>query len=615
MQDVFTTRGLGMVFSVSGAKQLLASASMIALLAACSMTPEPLTADQLTTQGRFERTQMFDHTPPLAGPLTVSEAIARALKFNLDRRAKMMEEALALNQIDLDRWDMLPKLAANAGFTSRSEANATRSRDLYTQTTGVGNPTYSTDRDNYTADLGLSWNVLDFGVSYFSARQNADRALVAGERKRKAVHNLVQEVRFAFWRAAAHQALKGEVERAVDEARQALDKARIVERENLKAPADALRYQKNLLETLRQLTAIQQELSTAEIELSALINLPPGSSLVLDVPAEMKVPAWDMALERMEEMAFVNNADLREQGYQERITVNEARKAIARLFPGITFSASRNYDHNSFLTDNRWYEAGAKLSWNLMNLVSAPDTLRFHDTAEEVTKAKGLALRMAVLAQLHIAERQYHNAVSQFQQSDELWKVDKRLFDLSSARTANDAQGLLERVAGRASAIASQLRRFQTYAQVEQAYAKIQTSLGHDLMPDEVASTDLGALSTTIAQRLDAWNRGEIPVVATVPAPAEPSPAEAAPTASPVAASPVAASPATQAEETPAAPARPESSADAANGDSLLDRLADWLSAVGEQAQADTDGQGDVIAQAPESQSAATDGSVARSAQ
>lgn len=491
--------------SVSGAKRLLASVSMVALLAACAMTPEPFTPEQLTQAAQTDREDMFKGGEPLAGKLTVSDAIARALKYNLDRRAKIMEEGLALNQTKVDRWDLLPKLAANAGFTSRSEPNATVSRDLKNQTTGT-NPTYSTDRDNYTADLGLSWNVLDFGLSYFTAKQNADKALIATERKRKTVHNLVQEVRFAFWRTAAHQELKGEVDKAVAEAKVALDRARTVERENLRAPAEALRYQKSLLETLRQLTAIQQELSTAEIELAALINAPPGTALAVEVPADLKVPAWEVGLDRMEELAFLGNADLREQNYLARIAVNDTRKAITRLFPGITLSASRQYDHNSFLMDNHWYEAGAKLSWNLMNLISAPDTLAYADTNEEVAKAKRLALRMAVLAQVHVSERQYRNAVNQFEQSDALWKVDKRLFELSDARSANDAQGMLERVAGRASSIASALRRFQTYAQVEQAYAKMQASMGQDLMPDSVASHDLKDLSATIAQRLESWN-------------------------------------------------------------------------------------------------------------
>ena len=493
------------MLSVSGAKRLLASASLIAMLAACAMTPEPFTPEQLAQTAKDDRADMFRGGEPLSGKLTVSDAIARALKYNLDRRAKIMEEGLALNQTKVDRWDLLPKLAANAGFTSRSEPNATVSRDVKTQTTGTS-PTYSTDRDNYTADLGLSWNVLDFGLSYFTAKQNADKALIASERKRKTVHNLVQEVRFAFWRTAAHQELKGEVDKAVAEAKVALDRARTVERENLRAPAEAPRYQKSLLETLRQLTAIQQELSTAEIELAALINAPPGTAITVEVPDELKVPAWELGLDRMEELAFLGNADLREQNYLARIAVNDTRKAITRLFPGITLSASRQYDHNSFLMDNHWYEAGAKLSWNLMNLISAPDTLAYADTNEEVAKAKRLALRMAVLAQVHVSERQYRNAVNQFEQTDALWKVDKRLFELSDARSANDAQGMLERVAGRASSIASALRRFQTYAQVEQSYAKMQAAMGQDLMPDQVASHDLKDLSATIAQRLAEWN-------------------------------------------------------------------------------------------------------------
>ncbi|MGE5475262.1 MAG: TolC family protein [Bacteroidales bacterium] len=551
--------------SVSAATRLLASASLVALLAACAMQPEAFTPEQLAQSAKEDRADMFKGGEALTAPLTVSDAIARALKYNLDRRSKMMEEALALNQTNVDRWDLLPKLTANAGYTSRSEPNATVSRDLRTQTTGTS-PSYSTDRDNYTADLGLSWNVLDFGLSYFTAKQNADRALIATERKRRAVHALVQEVRFAFWRAAAHQELQADVDRAVSEARTALARAKTVEKENLRAPAEALRYQKSLLETLRQLTAIQQELSTAEIELAALINLPPGSKLVLDVPKEMKVPTWELGLDRMEELAFQGNADLREQGYLTRISVDDTRKAIVRLFPGITFSASRQYDHNSFLVDNHWYEAGAKLSWNLMNLVSGPDAIKFAETNEEVVKARRLALRMAVLAQVHVAERQFHNSVSQFQQSDELWQVDRRLYELSEAKTANDAQGMLERVAGRASAIASQLRRFQTYAQVEQAYAKMQASLGQDLLPDAVASYELPALSAAIAQRLENWGKAELEATAEAPVPQ---------TAVPQTASQPAAVQA-PAEQVPVPAAKAEGE------DSVLDSLTHWI--MGEQA-------------------------------
>jgi outer membrane protein TolC len=502
-------------------KRLLASVSLVALLSACAMTPEPFTQDELAAQSAADREAMFKGGEPLSGPLTVSDAIARALKYNLEKRSKMMEEALALGQLDVDKFDLLPKLTGNAGYTEKSEPNATRSRDLYTQTTSTSNPSYSADRFARTADLTMSWNLLDFGLTYYTAKSNADRAMVATERRRKAVHNLISEVRFAYWRAAAYQTLKTDVDNAVAEARSALGKAKTVEKENLKAPAEALRYQKSLLETLRQLTAIQQELSTARIELAALINVPPGSEIKLAVPDAMTPPDWSSSMERMEEMAFVNNPDLREQGYLTRITVDDTKKAIIKMLPGVTFTGSRNYDYNSFLMDNHWYEAGAKLSWNLMNVISGPSALKYADANEEVAKARRIALRMAVLAQVHISERQFRNATSQFEQSDELWKVDKRLAELSDAKSANDASGMLERVAGHASAIASQLRRFQTYAQVEQAYAKMQATMGDDLLPDSVATHDLPALSSAIATRLETWGREVVevnPTVALVPA-------------------------------------------------------------------------------------------------
>lgn len=480
------------------------------LLTSCAIKTEPFTAEQLVESAEHDLSAMFSGGEPLTAPLTEADVIARVLKYNLDSRAKVMEEALALNQSKIDRWDLLPQLTANAGYNYRSEYNATSSRYLYGQTGAFDRPSYSSDRDQVTADIELSWNVLDFGVSYFNARQNADRSLIAAERKRKAVHSLVQEVRFVFWRGVAHQTLRDEVTQAISEAREALAIARTVEEENLKSPGEALGYQKKLLETLHQLSIIQQELSTAEIELAALINVPPGTPIKLAVPDELNVPAWNVGIEQMEYLAFVNNADLREEEYKARISVNETRKAIARLFPGITFNIGPNYDHNSFLVENSWYETGARLSWNLMNLVAGPDVLEHAKTSEELVRVKRLALRMAVLAQVHMAEQQFRTSINRYQQADELWQINDRLYEISRSKSANDAQGMLQRVADLASSINAKLRRYQAFAQVEQAFGRMQESLGQDLLPDQMANHDLSTLVAVINERLDAWGKGEI---------------------------------------------------------------------------------------------------------
>ncbi|RAU20270.1 TolC family protein [Paramagnetospirillum kuznetsovii] len=520
-------------------RHLLASASVVALLSACAVSPNPLTEAEMKAQTVADKAEMFSADAPVTKPLSLSDAIARALTQNLDRRTKVMEEALAAGQKNVDRWDLLPKMVANAGYTGRSEANATRSRDAVTNVTSTSNPTYSTDRDNITADLGLTWNILDFGVSYVNAQQSADKALIATERRRKTVHNLIQEVRFAYWRTAAAQVLHAEVSNTVQVAEKALTDARAVEREGLRSQAEILRYQKNLLENLRQLEAISHELSTARYELAALVNLPPGSEMNLDIPADsaMTIPPMEMSPEQMEELAFVNNPDLREQMYLARITLDETKKTILKMLPGINLNINNKWDSNSFLVDHQWYEVGSKITWNLFNLLSAPDQMDSAEANEKVANAKRVALRMAILAQVHVSYRQFQNAGKQFQRADELYQVEQRLAQFARVRSENDAQSVMERIANQTSAIAARLRRYQSYAQMQSAFGKMQATLGQDLLPDQVASHDIDDLSNTINARLETWGRlptAPIPVVDAAPEALAPVPVAEMPVQAPV---------------------------------------------------------------------------------
>jgi outer membrane protein TolC len=519
--------------------RLLAAVSGVAMLSACAVTPTPFSGEEFASRAKADRAAMFEGQDALSRPLTLPDAIARVLKYNLDKRSKMMEETLALGQLDLDRFDLLPKIAANAGYSERSEPNATRSRDLYTQTTSTSNPSYSASRFSLTSDLGLTWNILDFGASYFTAHQNADRALIASERRRKSIANLTQEVRFTFWRAAAAQTLKAKVAQTITTAEAALRDSERVESEHLRNPTESLRIQKTLLESIRQLEAIDQELSTAKAELAALINVAPGSDFSLEVPANgaMTIPDWSLSVEDMEAAAMVNNPDLREQDYQSRIAVDETRKEILKLFPGITLSFSRQWDANAFLMDNRWNEVGTKISWNLINLLSAPDRIAHTESAEKVADAKRVALRMAVLAQVHVVSLQFTSAAKQFDRADKLWAIEKRLAEASGNQSKGGTANEIERISTETSAIAAELRRFQTYAQMQSAYGKLQATIGADPIPDRLATHSLDGVAGAIALQFSGKAPPAVPVQ--VARPDAPSPAAVAPATEAVAARPV----------------------------------------------------------------------------
>ena len=65
----------------------------------------------------------------------------------------------------------------DAAYLTRNNVEGSSSRSVFTGQQTL-EPSTSTDRDRLVADLTLSWNLLDFGVSYFNARQQADRILV-----------------------------------------------------------------------------------------------------------------------------------------------------------------------------------------------------------------------------------------------------------------------------------------------------------------------------------------------------------------------------------------------------------------------------------------------------
>jgi outer membrane protein TolC len=94
--------------------------TILTLSGCASLTPQPLTRDEITTTSANDQQQARKDVEPLQGPLTLEEAIARAIKYNLDRRTRLMQETLAQGQFDVGKYDMLPKLMASAGYRERN---------------------------------------------------------------------------------------------------------------------------------------------------------------------------------------------------------------------------------------------------------------------------------------------------------------------------------------------------------------------------------------------------------------------------------------------------------------------------------------------------------------
>lgn len=501
-----------MVSSIAKVSSLV-GASLV--LAGCaSFTAQPLSDDELRTQVQADRQQLAQEVAPLSATVTLEEAIARAIKHNTGQRLRAMEEAVAHGTFEASKFDMLPKLVASAGYRDRSKDLITRSEDSVTGRPSLANPYISTDKESTLYSLGFSWSLLDFGQSYYAARQHADRALIAEERRRKALHNLVQDVRTAYWRVAAHQALQAPLRSVSQAADAALVDVRKVEAEKLRSPTEPLRYQRQLLENLRLLEAIEQELSPARIELASLMGLAPGQAggtwRVVE-PAPSAHASWlQRPVDDMEALALVRNPDLRESQYGARIAREETKRVLLRMFPGLSFSYALNHSTDSYLINDSWREAGLQISFNLLGLLSMPAQKQLAEAGVALADQKRMATQMAVLSQLHIARLQLANAAHQYDRADAIATVDQRLSAHVENQVKVEKQTRQDSVAQQTAAILSTLRRYQALAALQSAGSRLQATLGMEPVIDGSDRLALPELTSAVGQALQRWEAGQL---------------------------------------------------------------------------------------------------------
>ena len=102
-------------------------ACALVMLAGCSVAPEPLTKDDFELIAVNDREQIFDSQEIINETLTLELAMSMALKYNLENRVRLLEESVANQQLDMTKMDLLPSLAANAGYLDRNNVNASSS--------------------------------------------------------------------------------------------------------------------------------------------------------------------------------------------------------------------------------------------------------------------------------------------------------------------------------------------------------------------------------------------------------------------------------------------------------------------------------------------------------
>ena len=503
------------------------SASTV-LVGCASVTPVALTPNEISSRAKTDVSKLYQKQEPIAAPLTFYDAVARALSYNLDFRLKMMESALAKGISDTSTYDLLPKLTTQAGYTRRNTDSGGTSIGIEDRLVSV-RPSTSEERDHQLASAELSWNILDFGISYYRAKQAGEDYNIAEERRRKVQQNIVQDLRNAYWRALGAQRLLGQAQALNQRIEVALEQSREAEASGVLPPAQALAYQRALMDAMSLITAKRQELDFAKLELSALMNVPASTSFTLvDMPEE-ELPQLPHNIAQLEMIALENRPELREEDYNTRKDGWEAKKQMIAMLPGVGLTAGINYDSNQYLYNNNWYDASLRMTWDIFKLASYPTVQKTQKARAETAEARRLALTMAVLTQVRVSIERYKLALLDFKQIDESARVDERLAQIGRAGVSSRVDTELEAVRTESRALVSQFQRYAAYANAQAAYGRIYNSLGKNVLPKEVPDRSIAELSKALHSTLEESKKGTFTFVSAKAVKPQPVRVEVAP--------------------------------------------------------------------------------------
>ena len=480
--------------------KLALSVSLAVVVSGCAVTPHPLTPAEIATTAEANMRDVDAEQEPVSGPIDLYQAMARGLRYNLDYRVEMMEEALRTRELDVARYDMLPQLVASGGYAGRSNYSGASSLSLLTRRQSL-EPSTSAERDLFTADLTLSWDVLDFGLSYVRANQRADEILISQERRRKVANRIIEDIRTSYWRAVSAERLLVKLQQLEGAVSETLANSERVAERRVSSPLTALTYQRELIEIQAEIRRLQRELVVAKSQLAALMNLRPGTEFTLVLPDRgLPLPAVNYSGEDMMMTALQNRAELREVSYRQRINARELDAALLSALPSFRGVLGVNVDSNDFLYNNDWMQYGARASFNLLNLFRLPAQRRAIGAQDDLLHAREMALTMAVMTQVHVSRARYGHLTQELDTARRQMDVQSRIMQQIRAGFQAGAMSRQTLLREEMNTLVSEVKYDIAYAEAQNAYANLFSSMGiDDFGPDITGREDIATLTQALA--------------------------------------------------------------------------------------------------------------------
>ena len=475
--------------------RLAAVALLIGALGGCVL-PEPVSEAERLDVALKDLDAITRAQVPVEGRINLYGAMARALRYNLDRRIRLVEQFYASGEFDLAKYKLLPDASIGGGYLGRSNQAGSSSQSLLTGRQSL-EPSTSLERNRGVADARVLWSTLDFGVSYVKMQQDGNAVWLAREVERKTTARILADTRRAYWRAYAAERIGAQLPAIAEAANAAIRAAHQAQARGDLTPEVALDYERRMLRTLREIERRQELMALSRAELAALISVDPATPLRLGGRETLTPPKLPGDAEGLRTVALMYRPELYEHDYKLRIAGLERQIEILSTMPGLRIDTGYSYDTNRYLYNNNWLDLGARLSLQLTQFISLPARLEQNETKQVLIETQRKAMTLSVITQVHLAMRAYGTKLRDFALANRILQNEGRALTTMRANKEATTAGEAALIEARAAHALASLDYYYTYAELQEAYATVLTSLGIDNFDGE-REGDLPALTASL---------------------------------------------------------------------------------------------------------------------
>ncbi len=439
--------------------------------------------------------QIRNRTIPDDTVHTLHWCIEKALSQNLDLKADELRQAVLRERKTAAVLGMLPDLNLNYRMGSRDNEPGARSESI---TTGIETlePSKSSEKDESRYHFELMFSVLDFGLSYYNAIHETDKALLEEKQMRRTAQNLMLDVAKAYFRVASIQYEMGTIKDLIDRSEAAetlIDDLRTKKRIG---PLEALDKVKALKKLKQRLRVYRRSYENACIQLTSLMGFAPVNEIRVDTSFLEEINVVETPpIEALEQAALDERPELYQLDIESHITAIEARKSMLMMFPNVRLFANFTDSSNRYLYNQSWYEVALDAVYNLLKLPSELYNSNALDIQLRELNTQTMALSIGIMAQVRIAHANLMEVKSRYELAEELFTIDQQRLEAARPRARSGGSlSSLDLLKYELETAESFFERTQSLSNYYLAYYRLLNAVGVESLDDGAVRRAQGML-------------------------------------------------------------------------------------------------------------------------